>query len=387
MPMKISPVLQSTLAGVGILSLLIYVLACATSFSPDDRQVLYPSFDPQSGAASVAIYDRKASRSQEVFSAAEAAEATNQQPALLRAAWLGDGRHVLIAEASHDHGLQLFVLPRGVNEPVRHFSIPDADEAGATLEFPFAIAEGKLFLNREGYSPTRLDLASGALSGGEKITNELTVLPSPDGKSLVAFRDLKENGMEFGTLDARTMQFNALGNAGTNNADATIPAFDPASGRLMLIAKTGEKLQLQITKNGTAEFSRPLEHAGGELQVGPFLQPTPDGKTVCMAYCAEIAAKTNFEYGLLEIPVSSAPLRFTLLFTSTSKVNESLILAQPSLSHDGQTWAIGTACLYLQDESLKPDDCALFLVDLSKPDRPVTKVPVQVPARRQRLIK
>ena len=385
--MKINPALQSTLAGVAVLSLLIYVLACATSFSPDDRQVLYPSFDPQTGAASVAVYDRQTGHSQTVFSAAEAEAATNQQPALLRAAWLGDGRHILIAEAEHDHGLQLFVLPRGVNEPLRHFSISGANEPAALLQFPFAVASGKLFLNGDGYSPARLDLVTGEISGGGKATNQISVLPAPDGKSLIAFRDLKENGgMEFGTFDPETMQLRVLG-AETNVTEGTVPAFDPASGRLTLVTKADDQLKLQITKNGTTEFARALGHSGGKLKVGPFLQPAPDGKTVMTAYCAEIAARTNSEYGLLEIPLNSEPLRFTPLFTVTNQDDAGLILAQPSLSHDGRTWAIGTACLYLQNESLKPDDCALFLVDLSKPDRPVTKVPIQVPAQRKRLVK
>ena len=56
--------LHIVLAGIGVASLLVYVLACSTAFSPDDRQVLYPSFDPQSGALSIALYDRNTGRSE-----------------------------------------------------------------------------------------------------------------------------------------------------------------------------------------------------------------------------------------------------------------------------------------------------------------------------------
>src|ERR1035438_6909558 len=105
MHMKLKFSLNHVLAGCGALSLLAYVLACAPSFSPDDRQVLYPSFDPQSGAMSVACYDRKTGRSEILFTAANADIATNQQPVLIRAEWLPDGKHILIGRAVGDHGL------------------------------------------------------------------------------------------------------------------------------------------------------------------------------------------------------------------------------------------------------------------------------------------
>jgi hypothetical protein len=383
--MKTKSSLQSILAGIGAGSLLIYVLACATSFSPDDRQVLYPSFDPQSGAAAVALYDRRTARSEIIFSAAETAAATNQHSALIRAGWLPDGKHVLIASAAGDDGLNLLVLPRGTNGPARHFVISGKDEAQAALEYPFAIRGELLFLNAGKRNPLRINLVTGETAGGDATTNETMVLPSPDGKSLVAFRE-QSGGMEFGAFDPQNMEFKPLGIVATNIGNDTIPAFNPADGRLLFVSKIGEQLQLQIVRNGSVEFSRPLERRGEKLEVGPFLDLAPDGKTVFAAYCAESAATTNSEYGLLEIPLNDAPPRFTPLFHAESTGNANLLFAQPSLSHDGKTWAIGSACLYLENKSLKPGDCALFLVDLSKAKRPVTKIPIPVPAERKPLV-
>lgn len=389
MPMKIKLSLPSILAGIGAVSLLIYVLACATSFSPDDRQVLYPTLDPRSGATGVAVYDRKTGRSETVFTAVAADTGTNQQPVLLRAGWLPDGKHILIASAMKNKGLELVVLPRGVSEPVRHFSLPetDKDDAVLGLEFPFAISGSQLFLNGEKRNPLRLDLVTGELAGGDATANEVCALPSPDGQTIIGWRDRKaEGGMEFGTLDLQTVEFKSLGQVGTNVSEGTIPVFSPADGRLMFIGKTGEQLRLQVRKNGQTEFTRQLERLGGKLELGMFLDVARDGKAVLTAYCADSPAKTNAEYGLLEIPLSDAPLRFTPLFHSTQTEDSELLLAQPSLSHDGKTWAIGTAFLYLQNESLKPEDCALFLVDLSGSDRPVTKVPIPVPPQRKQLV-
>jgi hypothetical protein len=193
--MKTNPSLQAILAGVAAVSLFIYVLACATSFSPDDRQVLYPSLDPRSGASGVALYDRKTGHRELLFTAAAPDATTNQQPVLLRAEWLPDGKHLLIASAAGDNGLGLLVLPRGVPEPVRHFYLPktgqERDGAATALEFPFAVAGSQLFLNGDGRNPMRLDLVTGELAGGDKAANEICVLPSPDGKSLIGFVNRK----------------------------------------------------------------------------------------------------------------------------------------------------------------------------------------------------
>ncbi|HUB87458.1 MAG TPA: hypothetical protein VMB22_06165 [Verrucomicrobiae bacterium] len=384
--MKTSLSLKSILAAVGVGSLIIYVLACATSFSPDDQQVLYPSFDPQSGAAAVALYDRRTVHSEVIFSSAEAAAVTNQQPALLRAAWLPDGKHILIASAS-DSGLDLFVLPYGVSGPVRHFTVAENDQAPAALELPFAIHGTQLFLNGDKRDPLRINLVTGETAGGDETTNEINVLPSPDGQTLAAFRDLPgDAGSEYGTFDPQTMEFKSVGTIGTNVSDGTLPTFNPADGRLLFADGTGDQLQLEILKDGKVDFTRPLAHNGDKLEVGPFLDLAPDGQTVLTAYCVTPETATNSEYGLLEIPLSDAPLKFTPLFHAADNQDAGLLFAQPSLSHDGKTWAIGTACLYLQDKSLTPQDCALFLVDLTQPDRPVTKIPIVVPAERKTLI-
>lgn len=382
--MRTNPILLSALAGIAVGSLLIYVLACATSFSPDDRQVLYPAFDPQSGAMAVAVYDRKTGRSETVFTAAETTAATNQHSALIRAGWLPDGQHILIASVAGDVALDLLVLPHGATGPVRRLALPEKRQAEGALVYPFAIRGNWLFLNGKERNPMRINLATGETTGGGKTTNEISVLSSLQSQSLVAFRDLKNNsGKEFGTFDLQTMEFKPSGIIDTNVSEGTVPAFNPEEGRLAFVGTTGGQLQLEVVKNGKIEFTCPLARNGDKLEVGPFLEYSPDGKTVLTAYRATSAATTNSEYGLLEIPLQDAPPRFTPLFHATYKDDSGLLYAQPSLSHDGRTWAIGTACLYLAIESLKSEDCALYLVDLSKANRPVTKIPISVPAKRK----
>ena len=51
---------DTALALLGMLSLAVYILAC-TSFSPNDRQVLYPAFD-ESGAVALASRSSRSTR-------------------------------------------------------------------------------------------------------------------------------------------------------------------------------------------------------------------------------------------------------------------------------------------------------------------------------------
>jgi hypothetical protein len=385
--MKTTFSLQSILACIGAGSLLVYVLACATSFSPDDRQVLYPAFDTQGGATAVALYDRKSGRSETLMTATLGQCATNRESILIRAEWMPDGKHILVGQLVEDHTLLLTILPRGVKDPVRNFAIPGFEDAVFTLEFPFVVAGSRLILNGEKSAPRRLDLLTGEIIGGNTNDNSLVVMPSPDGKTLAGLRSVKSGKFtEYGLFDPETMQFKPAGTLPDEVADGSIPCFNPADGRVAVASKGEDQLKFQIFKDGKVELTRLLSLPGGNLEVGPFLDFAPDGKTVFAAGCIVTESKTNSEYGLLEIPLNDAPLRFTPLFHADHSGDGDLIFAQPSLSHDGKTWAIATSYLYRQNQSLRAEDCALFLVDVSKAKRPVTKVPVPVPPQREKLL-
>lgn len=385
--MKTSKSLQSILAGIGVGSMLIYVLACSTSFSPDDRQILYPSYDPQSDSTCVALYDRKTGRSEIIYTAAELEQTTNQHPVLIRAEWMPDGKHILIGQTINNSGLYLTLLPRGIKEPVRQFLAEGADDTAASLEFPFAVVGNELWLNAEKTEPVQINLVTGKVAGGEKSTNPVVVLPSADGKSPIGLRGLDKGPMEFGTFDSQTKVFKPTVTLNEITDNDSLPTFSPKTGQIIFVSEDKEKgLTLKVFKGGTVKFSRDLKVDDKKLGVGPFLDLTPDGETVLAVYGALPRGQTNCEYGLLEIPLSKAPLRLTPLFHADTNEDIGLLFAQPSLSHDGKTWAIATSYLYRQNKSLTPEDSALFLVDLSKAKRPVTKVPIPVPPDRKKLL-
>lgn len=374
--MKTNCTLHVILAGIGGVSLLVYILACSTSFSPDDRQVLYPSFDPQSGALSIALYDRDTGRSEQIFSGIGSHDGTNIHSACLRAEWLPDGKHILVAEAGEKEKLSLFVLPRGGKEPIRHIGSLEWKEPLTALELPFAVVGTKVFLNDE-HNLTRVDWVTGEVL---VISNKIAALPGGDGKTIIGWRELPNNGGEFGVIDPETLAFQPQLTLTNQTGEGTFPAFDPGTREIMFVSGQGTNLELQILRDGVKKFTRPIARPGCEVKVGLWLDLGPKKDRVFTAYTSQTEGQTNSECGLLEIPLNEKPLRFTPLFQVQADDMMSL-LAQPSLSHDGRTWAISSAWLGAKKKSvLRPEDCALFLVQVDRSHPKITKVPIALPA-------
>jgi hypothetical protein len=387
--MKPKKILHVILAGIGCASLLVYILACSTSFSPDDSQVLYPSFEKNSGAVSIAVYDRKTGRSEELFTAlAPSEDVTNQDLQLARAQWL-DGKHVLVAHVlpDQDKDLALLVLPRGVNEPVRHLPLAGLKSAAETLEFPFCVAGSRVYLADE-KKLAWIDYRTGQTRSAD-TTNCLFPLLGSDGKTIVGVSDVndKKEELEVGIVDPETLAFtrtltltNSFGEGGL------LPSFDPRNQRAIYVAGEGTNLHLQVQKPEGVELDRLLTPPGARVMVGPWLDLGPRGDRVFAGYIRLPEGAEEAEYGVVEIPLSREPLRWIPLFRAKPAEDGDLLYAQGSLSHDGQTWAVCTSYLYLENKSVKAEDCALYLVEVGQTKPKVTKVPITPPANRRELV-
>jgi hypothetical protein len=84
---------------------------------------------------------------------------------------------------------------------------------------------------------------------------------------------------------------------------------------------------------------------------------------------------------VLEIPAAGGAPRQIPLFRVTGKEESDVSTLQVDVSHDGKTLA--TASTYLQRSSgskgqrrLKSEDLALYFIDLSRPGRKITRVPI-----------
>jgi hypothetical protein len=270
---------------------------------------------------------------------------------------------------------------------VRQLPCPNIDEPMVTLEFPFAIVGSQLFLRGNETNLARVNLMTGEVISRD-FTNAICVLSAPDGKSVVGFMEGRGNeGGEFGLIDPKTLAFTPTVSLTNEFKDGSIPAFDPATRRVAYVSDENDSPELQIQKDGQFVLTRPLARGEGKLVSGPFLDFTPDGKSVVTAYRFKPEEQTNAEYGLLEIPLDTGALRWTPLFHAKPGDKEELLYAQASLSHDGKTWAIATSYLYLINESLRPEDCALYIVEVGQAKPKINKVFITPPTHRGKINK
>ena len=223
----------------------------------------------------------------------------------------------------------------------------------------------------------RLDLRTGE---GVTTTNLLAMMPNEDGKTIVGWREAENDSGEFGLVNPQTLEFQSKLIITNSIKDGTFPIFNSQAHEAIFIAHVGTNQEFQVQRDGQKTFSRLISRPGYDVKVASiFLALGPGKDRAFTTYLSQTEGQTNYECGLLEIPLSEKPLRFTPLFSVKSDEMVAL-LAQPSLSHDGRTWAISSAWLGVKDKSNpKPEDCALFLVEVDRRLPKVTKVPIVQP--------
>ena len=139
-----------------------------------------------------------------------------------------------------------------------------------------------------------------------------------------------------------------------------------------------QKCDLLIIAEGSLKKTIPLE-LSSETHVVGNLQWAPDGKTIYAALIAQVEGEELLTLGIIEVTVETGATREVPL-AQIGKSSEREILPmvfQIGLSPDGKT--IAAAPTYLGKELRDKKDLALHLVDLTSPDRKVTRIPAPVP--------
>jgi hypothetical protein len=387
--MKTQMVRNAVLALAGLLALTLYILAC-TSFSPDDTKVLYPTFDPSSGAVGIAVYDRETGRSETLFVpvAYEGKETNTITPLLLRSQWLADGRNIVLAwpAGDGDNGLNLAMLPWPARAPVRLFSLPSVEQPGSRLMFPLCIVGHRLFVMETDSQVLRVDLRTGDLARHKFDTDsgKLSLLEAPDGSGVLYLAENDQSGKKytFGRLNLDMLALMPLMTFTNEPAPGSFLAFDGRAQRVAFVQEHDDQRQLLVLEKGAPVFTRPLGAKGEKRDFGSAAF-SPRGDAICASFAHIPKGGTNASYGLVEIPLSDAPVRqVTLLSTAESGDDANALLFQAGISHDGATAAAASTYLACQIKELKPEDCALFLVDLKDPELKAAKVPIPMPPRR-----
>jgi hypothetical protein len=386
---------NAVLASVGLLALGIYILACSSpAFSPNDRKVLYPAFDPASGAIGMALYDRE-TRSSEMWFLPVAYESGESNavvaPNIIRAQWLANGRNIVAAyvspEGSRKEGITVALVPWETPGPIKVFTIPDIDEPAACFIQPFCLANERLFLpaSSSGSKVVRLDLRTGALTRKElaEAENNILLYPAPNGEGVFYVKQGKgpDKKTVFGRLNPGDFSRKPLMTLPQDLPDEGTIAYD-RSGRTLVFLGSGDQTNtVLVLRDGRPIFRRSLDTHGQERE---FINAVPaaNGKAVRASF-QQANGTNSMAYGLMEIPFSEAPTRELVLIKDAPVDDESSgYYFQLAVSHDGKTAALASTYLACTDKGFKAADCALFLVDLSDPNWKVTKVPIPMPAKR-----
>jgi hypothetical protein len=148
------------------------------------------------------------------------------------------------------------------------------------------------------------------------------------------------------------------------------------------VALAGEKdsvPQILVFEGNQLRNTIPIGSKTDEIDIGCF-QWSRDASTLYGAFRTRVA-DSEYQLGVLEIPAAGGAARRIPLFRVTGKEDSDVQALQVDVSHDGKTLAAGST--YLQRSSaskeqrrMKPEDVALYFIDLSRPDRKITKVPI-----------
>ena len=381
--MKTRTMRDTALALTGLAALAVCILAC-TSFSPDDSKVLYPVFSGADGAVGMAVYDCASRKSDLVFvpTTLPTADTNAVEAEVVRPQWL-DNRRILLSwpGGQNDPVFHLAVLSLGVRGPVRLFDLPGT-KAEAMCLAPLPVAGESVFVAKgESRTVIRLDVSTGAFTirdlPGED--SHYLLFPAAPGEGVLY---LQEPGGQkpattrvFGRMDPRTFALTPLISFTNEIADGSFLAFDPRGRRLAFLEGPEDSRQVCVLERGKPAMPRRLDGMGSDTQLGNAAF-SRRGDTLIGDFHRKKDAVSSF--GLIEIPLGDGPARETLLVPACQLNDEHSdgFLFQVGLSHDGKTAAVASTYVASASKQFKPEDCALFLVDLSDPNRKVTKVPI-----------
>ncbi|MBN2507139.1 MAG: hypothetical protein JXQ71_10625 [Verrucomicrobia bacterium] len=371
-----------TLAGAA--ALLAYVLAC-TSFSPDDSKVLFPAYDPVGGGLALAVYDRDKGSTDSLLTLPPPPDEDN----LMRALWTPDGKRVvaLWPDAAEEDTLRIMVLPFETREPVRVLSSPALSDEGTPLWMPPAIVGSRLFMGHESHV-LRLDLVTGAVRTNT-VQGEILLVGQGERVHYLRVLDDDASGderFELGRLDLDALtcvpSFHIPKKHGQEINACFAVSRDGA--RLAFLRKEASQLAFLVYDDRALTRTLPLGGKTESLCIGN-VRFSPDGSTLYATFTQPLPAAAGNEKaqqcGILEMPVDGAPSRRIPLFVVRGGSDEGeAYLFQLDVSHDGKTLAACSTYVHLVDpERLDPKDLGLYLVDLTAPDRNITKVPVAPP--------
>jgi hypothetical protein len=411
--------LHVILLAVGLIGWLTFILACVggPAWSPDSSKALFAWHDFEGGRYNVAVYDRATRKSQVIFqhlSPKDSDDDFNVVPA-----WQKVGTRAIVAMTTEDsdtHCTLLSIAMRGTAPPQVYdlgkktmCMAPDlmpqigtrmyiGTEDGITwLDLSTGETGSKTIGAETGWKDDfgLLSEHNGQLSYTRKVSRSLN---DPKNESA------KEYGVEFGRINLDGLDLKPKFTLWPSDAvdvdlDAFPVAWEPAGSRIAMIgaAKDTDKILMLDENKGMTGTLMPELGGVKAYRLGNLVW-SHDGKTLLAPAVTKGQGEKMYDYSLAEIPLTGAPGRLTKIASFHLKNTESadqshadqpnaeksylsdfdhddLILSSSvSLSPDGSTIAATPANMD-KDNRFDAPDHALFLVDMTRPTRRVTRIP------------
>ncbi len=383
----LSPRVRDTLLTLfGIMALIVYVLACRPSFSPDGTKIVFPIMDAKTKVTSIVLYDLKKKSMETIFVSAPASKDENR---VYSAQWLPDGKRIVV------NGLSAaMILPLDSSKPTRFLPLDERVEVNS-LELPAPIIGkyefllGKTAVQEKNEKGATVSVDKSALLQVNLETLEVESAPIDfegnlvgNGVQLFYIGKLEKGDdatYELGRLDTEKLtkipllQFKEKDSGEPNGF--VIP--NKSGARFALMTKLEDAQRVLLIRDNLVEKTISVAAKDSGIRLGNA-EWSPDEKTLYLAYTKKVNEEELGSFGVLEVPVDGAPMRETPLFTAKPDKDDSLILFQIALSSDGRQIAATSACLG-EDYSVKAEERALYLVDLSNAKRKVTKIALPLP--------
>jgi hypothetical protein len=387
--MNRSSSLHTVLAIIAVGAALAYLLACRPSWHPDGTKVLLSYGDAEEGPSGIAMLDRTTGKTRSVF--------VTPRPAACWAQWKRGGNQLIaswIRFGDEAEGLHVALLSLESAKPLRTFTLLGLDPQNIFVGFPFPEIDGALFVS--GKSLIRLDLESGDTKRqavGDK--SEISVI-AHENTLYYALTHSQEKTCELGTVNTTDMTLHPVSRL-TNQRDEIAPlalAAMSSDGSIMVVpGKRNGKFRILMVSDCRVRKSIPVALDANSYELGN-LQVAPDKKTIYVAVIPDESSEESSEestpsddgsdekpvkYAIAEIAVESAALRLIPVANLRGSKEASVFDWQISLSPDGKTLAVG-GCI-MKESVEDASHTALYLVDLTDPNRKIKRFTVPAPAR------
>lgn len=360
----------------GVAALIVYVLACRPSFSPDGSKILFPIMNHEADTASAALYDLKNKTLETIFAA----------PQYLAVQWLPDGKQALVNGDSF-----VAILPLGSSNPVRFIPLKEKLDDGSLVFTPPVVGKHQFILSNmsgEGKDAkgNTVSVKGNVLFKVNLETMEVQKVPQGNEEMYVfakgnqlyyiaALETDTDTAYELGRLDPEKLSRNAILRLKRDEYGEIFGFAAPNNkgNRFALTAKGEGVLNIQLFRDNALERTIPVT---GMVMLGN-LEWSPDEQTLYAAFSRTLNKDHLWQYGILEVPVNGGSTREIALFKGKKEDGgPGLTIFQIALSADGRRIAATSTCL----EDIGPDENALYLVDLKSSKQDVTKVAIPRPA-------